>query len=100
MTSAASEPSASPAVTDAPTGSDAAEPSTEPSAGPDVTDAAAATGTPVEGGELRVVAPVEPSSLDPITGVSGGDHMSLYPLYDRLLNFEPETLEAVPGLAT
>ena len=100
MTSAASEPSASPAVTDAPTGSDATEPSTEPSAGPDVTDAAAATGTPVEGGELRVVAPVEPSSLDPVTGVSGGDHMSLYPLYDRLLNFEPETLEAVPGLAT
>ena len=26
--------------------------------------------------------------------------MSLYPMYDRLVNFDPETLEATPGLAT
>ena len=34
------------------------------------------------------------------SGDSGNDHMSLYPMYDRLVNFDPETLEATPGLAT
>jgi len=61
-----------------------------------------ATGSeaPVQGGEITVIHPTDSSSLDPISGNSGNDHMSLYPMYDRLLNFDPETLEARPGLAT
>ncbi len=59
-----------------------------------------AAGEPVRGGDLRVVHTANPSSLDPIGGGSGGDHVSLYPLFDRLVNFEPETLEPLPGLAT
>jgi ABC-type transport system substrate-binding protein len=73
-------------------------PTTEGSAGADTTTAD--SGAPVVGGELTVIAPTDASSLDPISGNSGNDHMLLYPLYDRLLNFEPATLEARPGLAT
>ena len=67
---------------------------------PDTTAETPGTGEPTPGGEITVVVPTDASSLDPISGVSGYDHMSLYPLYDRLLNFEPETLEPIPGLAT
>lgn len=52
------------------------------------------------GGHLTVAAEESPTTLDPITGSNGGDHVSLYPMYDRLVNFNPETLEPVPGLAT
>ncbi|MPY95797.1 MAG: hypothetical protein GEV08_22905 [Acidimicrobiia bacterium] len=63
------------------------------------TTAAEDVGEPVQGGNLRVVHYSNPSSLDPIAGGSGGDHVSLYPLYDRLVNFEPDTMQALPGLA-
>ena len=52
------------------------------------------------GGEITVAHPLAPSSLDPIAGSSGGDQMSLYPIFDRLVNFDPATLEPQPGLAT
>ena len=52
------------------------------------------------GGEITVIHVTDSSSLDPTSGNSGNDHMSLYPMYDRLVNFDPETLEATPGLAT
>jgi len=50
-------------------------------------------------GTLRVSANVNPSSLDPATGRSGGDHQFLYPLYDTLVQWDQKTLEARPGLA-
>ncbi len=56
--------------------------------------------TPRAGGELTVADPLPPTSLDPILGTSGGDQMSLYPIYDRLINFNPSTLDPEPGLAT
>lgn len=52
------------------------------------------------GGEIKVGVTLAPTSFDPIVGTSGGDAMSLYPLYDRLINFDPETLAPAPGLAT
>ena len=55
-------------------------------------------GEPVQGGEITVIHVTDSSTLDPISGNSGNDHMSLYPMYDRLLNFDPETLEPRPGL--
>jgi ABC-type transport system substrate-binding protein len=54
---------------------------------------------PISGGTLRMVHVSNPSSLDPHTGGSGGDHVSLYPLYDRLVNFSADKLEPQPGLA-
>lgn len=56
-------------------------------------------GEPQRGGTLRVVHAFNPTSLDPHTGGSGGDHVSLYPLYDTLVNFENKTIKARPGLA-
>lgn len=55
---------------------------------------------PKAGGGLTVADPLAPSSLDPVAGSSGGDQMSLYPIFDRLVNFDPKTLEPQPGLAT
>ncbi|TCR65502.1 ABC transporter substrate-binding protein [Bosea sp. BK604] len=55
---------------------------------------------PAKGGVLRVAAPFNPSTLDPITGGLGSDHMLLYPLFDTLVDFEPQTLAPKPGLAT
>ena len=52
-----------------------------------------------QGGVLRVSANVNPSTLDPATGRSGGDHQFLYPLYDTLVQWDPKTLEPRPGLA-
>jgi ABC-type transport system substrate-binding protein len=40
-----------------------------------------------------------PSSLDPQAGPSGTDHVSLYPIYATLVEFDPATLKATPGLA-
>jgi ABC-type transport system substrate-binding protein len=77
------------------TGSGAA-PGTDSSAGSVATSGPDA---PVAGGEITVIHVTDSSSLDPISGNSGNDHMSLYPLFDRLLNFDPETLQATPGLA-
>ena len=61
---------------------------------------AAAQATPRKGGTLRLAAPFNPSSLDPVTGGAGSDHMVLYPIYDTLVDFEPGTLAPRPGLAT
>ena len=55
-------------------------------------------GDPVDGGELKVGFIVGLSSADPIRGGSGGDHMMLYTMYDRLVNFSDD-MKAVPGLA-
>lgn len=41
----------------------------------------------------------EPTTLDPANGLSGGDIHYLYTVYDRLLAFNPETLEPEPMLA-
>ena len=55
---------------------------------------------PRKGGVLNVAAAFNPSTLDPVTGGLGSDHMLLYPLFDTLVDFEPATLAAKPGLAT
>jgi peptide/nickel transport system substrate-binding protein len=53
---------------------------------------------PRQGGVLRFAVRGEPSTLDPHRGGSGTDHMSLYPLYDTLVRFDPN-LNPQPGLA-
>ena len=55
---------------------------------------------PPAGGVLRHATAAEPTTFDPHKGASGGDHVSLYPIYDRLLDSDPETLEPLPFLAT
>jgi ABC-type transport system substrate-binding protein len=62
-------------------------------------DPAAAAGTPVDGGVLRVVTQGDPR-LDPHRGTLGTDHYVLYPVYDRLIEFNPKDLTPVPGLAS
>jgi ABC-type transport system substrate-binding protein len=52
------------------------------------------------GGTLRVAHWFPPISLDPHTGSSGGDHQTLYSMYDRLVHFKFDSLEFTPGLAT
>lgn len=47
---------------------------------------------------LRVAAASDASSLDPIRGNAGTDHVLLYPLYDTLVSFT-SGLEPEPGLA-
>jgi ABC-type transport system substrate-binding protein len=47
---------------------------------------------------LRIASPADVSSLDPIRGNAGSDHVMLYPLYDTLVSFN-EGMEAQPGLA-
>lgn len=42
----------------------------------------------------------EPFTLDPANGLAGTDYPILYSLFDRLVDFEPATLELKPGLAT
>ncbi len=48
---------------------------------------------------LRVAYYSDASSLDPIAGTAGTDHVLLYPVYDTLVSFDPETLTPEPGLA-
>jgi peptide/nickel transport system substrate-binding protein len=55
--------------------------------------------TPTSGGTLRFAVRAEPSTLDPHRGSSGSDHMSLYPIYDTLVRFDPDTMAPQPGLA-
>ena len=61
---------------------------------------AACSGGGGDGGEqpLRVASHVDASSLDPIRGNSGWDHMLIYPVYDTLVTWD-ENFEAAPGLA-
>ncbi|SKB05375.1 ABC transporter substrate-binding protein [Aeromicrobium choanae] len=47
---------------------------------------------------LRVAAVSDASSLDPIRGNAGTDHVLIYPLYDTLISYD-KGLEAQPGLA-
>ena len=51
------------------------------------------------GGDLRMAVSADASSLDPQSGPSGTDHIILYPMYDTLIDFDPETTEPRPGLA-
>ncbi|MBS0639399.1 MAG: ABC transporter substrate-binding protein [Acetobacteraceae bacterium] len=60
---------------------------------------AAAQATPKRGGILRVACPYNPSTLDPMTGSSGNDHIFLYTIYDTLIEWEYSTLMPKPGLA-
>lgn len=57
-----------------------------------------AQGAPRRGGVLKIVAPANPSSLDPATGGSGSDHSMLWPIYDTLVEWDYQTLKAVPGM--
>lgn len=57
-----------------------------------------ATGDATAGGVLRVVHINTPSRLDPHLATSGFDHYLLYPMFDRLVHFDPE-MAPVPGLA-
>ncbi len=43
---------------------------------------------------------IYPTSLDPANGNSGGDYSYLYLIYDRLLNFNPQSGAIEAGLAT
>jgi ABC-type transport system substrate-binding protein len=69
------------------------------SSGPASGATVAETGEPTSGGTLRVAVAVDPSSLDPQQGPSGSDHVTLYPMYDTLVSFDPATLEPAPGIA-
>jgi ABC-type transport system substrate-binding protein len=75
----------------------------ETTQGPGTTAAGGGGGTettvPAVGGTLRVVHPTAPTTLDPAAGNSGYDHIYLYPMFDTLVNWTEETLEATPGLA-
>lgn len=64
------------------------------------TPSAFAQSTPRKGGILKVVAPSNPSSLDPVTGGQGGDHAFLYPIFDTLTEYEFATLKVNPGIAS
>jgi peptide/nickel transport system permease protein/peptide/nickel transport system substrate-binding protein len=48
---------------------------------------------------LTVGVTAEPYTLDPAMGLSGNDYPFLYTIFDRLLTFDPKTLEPRPGLA-
>ncbi|WP_158746223.1 ABC transporter substrate-binding protein [Acidisphaera sp. L21] len=54
---------------------------------------------PRRGGTLRVCTYAAPSTLDPITGRNGTDHVFLYPAVETLIDFEPTSMLARPGLA-
>lgn len=60
--------------------------------------AALAQGAPRKGGVLRVSSPTNPSSLDPMTGRSGYDHVQLYTMFDTLFEWDYKALSAKPGL--
>lgn len=67
--------------------------------GPGSDGASGAAGSkPVKGGTLRVVHLSNYSTLDPHAGISGNDHVYLYPMFDTLVDFDPKTLEPKPGL--
>jgi ABC-type transport system substrate-binding protein len=52
-----------------------------------------------KGGILKVASPHNPSTLDPMTGRSGPDHVYLYTLFDSLIEWDYESLTPKPGLA-
>ena len=58
-----------------------------------------AQAAPRRGGVIRIVAPANPSRLDPATGGAGSDHSTLWPIYDTLTEWDYQTLKVVPGMA-
>lgn len=53
------------------------------------------------GGSLRIAhVATRISSLDPVSSGSGFDQTVLYSVYDTLIDFNPQTMEPTPGLAT
>ena len=54
---------------------------------------------PRQGGILRVSAPANPSTMDPMAGNSGYDHPILYTMFDTLIEWDYDALTAKPGLA-
>lgn len=48
---------------------------------------------------LKVASFRHPTTLDPVTGSSGHDHVFLYPVYDTLVGMDPKTLKLRPELA-
>jgi peptide/nickel transport system substrate-binding protein len=61
---------------------------------------AAVTEMPRKGGTLKLAMPYNPASIDPMTGRNLPDFNVLYALYDALIDFDPDTLDLKPGLAT
>lgn len=51
------------------------------------------------GGVLKIASPHNPSSMDPMTGRHGSDHIMLFPIFETLINVDLETLLPKPGLA-
>jgi len=51
------------------------------------------------GSRLRASNKFNPSSLDPVVGNAGSDHVSLYPIYATLVEWDYATLQARPGIA-
>lgn len=86
--------------TDADTGSETTDDGGSAPETTDSSDTPEPAGEGNYGGEISIVLTANPSSLDPVSGSSGLDYSALYPLYDRLINFDAETLDATPGLAT
>ena len=52
------------------------------------------------GGILKVVMPLNPGSLDPLTGGQGTEHAFLFTMFDTLVAWDFQTLTAKPLLAT
>lgn len=52
------------------------------------------------GGILRIGAAANPSSMDPATGGAGTDHVFLYPVFATLVEWDYDSLQAEPGLAS
>jgi peptide/nickel transport system substrate-binding protein len=69
-------------------------------AGASIAMAGLASAAPKRGGILRVSADFQPTNLDPIAGSQGGDFRFLYPIYQSLVDWDPNTLKPIPGLAT
>lgn len=52
-----------------------------------------------KGGVLRISYGFQPTSLDPTFGRQGGDFGFLYPVFETLVDWEPQSLQPKPGLA-
>lgn len=94
-----------PASADEPTGDvtgdsdESGEPADSGDGTSDTTAVPADDGSPQAGGILRVAHINVPSRLDPHLATSGFDHYLLYPMFDRLIDFDPSTMEPMPMLA-
>jgi peptide/nickel transport system substrate-binding protein len=55
---------------------------------------------PPSNGVITIAASAEADSLDPQYGAGGQDYQYLYPLFDTLVDLNPQTLAPEPGLAT